>query len=431
MKKKYTYLSLFFIALLAFLTVVLIQLNRDTANEKAEKGVASNQSEDIRKGKDPDNKEKADITSKNEKVEEMLEKMTLEEKVGQLMMIGFSGTEKSMEVQEFIEEKHIGGIIYFDRNMSSPKQVAELSNTLQESAENSRFSLPLMVAIDQEGGAITRMREQVSPIPSQQKLGEKATAEEVYQVAKLNGRELEAMGINLDFAPVLDLSKKDSRSFGTDPKKVHQYGEKVIQGLNEASVTGALKHFPGNGRSEIDPHVETSSVEANQLDLENSDIYPFKEIIKEVDNDKFFMMVTHIKYPAYDKEKPASLSKVIIEDLLREKLGYKGIVITDDMEMGAVKNYFSFKDMGKEAILAGVDIVLVCHEHPHQLEVYNGIIEAVNKGEIPMERIDESTRRVLTYKLNNIQKTTVDPEQAAKVVKSPESVQYLNGLGLE
>ena len=101
------------------------------------------------------------------------------------------------------------------------------------------------------------------------------------------------------------------------------------------------------------------------------------------------------------------------------------------MEMGAVKNYFSFKDMGKEAIIAGVDIVLVCHEHPHQLEVYNGIIEAVNKGEIPMERIDESTRRVLTYKLNNIQKTTVDPEQAAKVVKSPESVQYLNGLDLE
>ncbi|MGE7663965.1 beta-N-acetylhexosaminidase [Peribacillus sp. NPDC097197] len=441
MKKRYIYIGLLFIALLSFLTVVLIQLNMDTnlpsektenrgtkeANKKEETTVQENK---INK-EDTSDKEINALTNTDEKVEKMLEKMTLEEKVGQLMMIGFSGTEKSTEVQEFIEEKHIGGIIYFDRNMSSPKQVAELSNSLQESAEGSRFSLPLMVAIDQEGGAITRMREQVSPIPSQQKLGEKATADEVYQVAKLNGRELESMGINLNFAPVLDLSKKDSRSFGTDPKKVHQYGEKVIEGLNEASVTGALKHFPGNGRSEIDPHVETSSVEANQLDLENSDIYPFKEIIKEVDNDKFFMMVTHIKYPAYDKEKPASLSKVIIEDLLREKLGYKGIVITDDMEMGAVKNYFSFKDMGKEAILAGVDIVLVCHEHPHQLEVYNGIIDAVKNGEIPMERIDESTKRVLTYKLNNIQQTTVDPEQAAKVVKSPESVDYINGLGLE
>ncbi|MFJ7640268.1 beta-N-acetylhexosaminidase [Peribacillus sp. NPDC097225] len=441
MKKRYTYIGLLFIALLSFLTVVLIQLNMDTnlpsgktenrgtkeANKKEETTVQENK---INK-EDTSDKEINALTNTDEKVEKMLEKMTLEEKVGQLMMIGFSGTEKSTEVQEFIEEKHIGGIIYFDRNMSSPKQVAELSNSLQESAKGSRFSLPLMVAIDQEGGAITRMREQVSPIPSQQKLGEKATADEVYQVAKLNGRELDSMGINLNFAPVLDLSKKDSRSFGTDPKKVHQYGEKVIQGLNEASVTGALKHFPGNGRSEIDPHVETSSVEANQLDLENSDIYPFKEIIKEVDNDKFFMMVTHIKYPAYDKEKPASLSKVIIEDLLREKLGYKGIVITDDMEMGAVKNYFSFKDMGKEAILAGVDIVLVCHEHPHQLEVYNGIIDAVKKGEIPMERIDESTKRVLTYKLNNIQQTIVDPEQAAKVVKSPESVNYINGLGLE
>ncbi|MGE7603101.1 beta-N-acetylhexosaminidase [Peribacillus sp. NPDC097675] len=443
MKKRYKYLSLFFIALLAFLTVMLIQLNRETdlPSENAEKRETSEvQKEDTSmKEKKQENKETTDTTSEkeinamkdtDEKVDKMIENMTLEEKVGQLMIIGFAGTEKSSDVQEFIEEKHIGGIIYFERNMSSPKQVAELSNSLQQSAEGGRFALPLMVAVDQEGGDIIRMREHVSPIPSQQKLGEKASAEEVYQVAKLNGRELESMGINLNFAPVLDLSKKDSRSFGTDPKKVHQYGEKVIQGLNDASVTGALKHFPGNGRSEVDPHVETSSVEANQLDLENSDIYPFKKIISEMDNDKFFMMVTHIKYPAYDKEKPASLSKVIIEDLLRKKLGYKGIVITDDMEMGAVKNYFSFEDMGKEAILAGVDIVLVCHEHPHQLEVYNGIIDAVKNGEIPMERIDESTKRVLTYKLNNIQQTTVDPEHATKVVKSPESIKYINNLNL-
>ena len=112
-----------------------------------------------------------------------------------------------------------------------------------------------------------------------------------------------------------------------------------------------MKHFPGNGRSEIDPHVETSSVEANQLDLENSDIYPFKKIISEMDNQKFFVMVTHIKYPAYDKEKPASLSKVIIEDLLRGKLGFEGLVVTDDLEMGAVNKYFSYKDMGKKQSL--------------------------------------------------------------------------------
>lgn len=427
MKKKYKYMTLFFIMLLSFLTVVLFQLNKDTNLPVEETAEHKKKQDATINKKDQDDKA---TNATNEKVEAMIENMTLEEKVGQLMMIGLSGTEKGSEIQEFIEEKHIGGVIYFERNMSSPKQVAELSNSLQQSAKNSRNSLPLMVAVDQEGGDIIRMRDQVSPIPSQQKLGEGASADEVYQVAKLNGTELAAMGININFSPVLDLSKTNNRSFGTDPEKVYQYGSKAIQGLNEATITGALKHFPGHGRSEVDPHVDTSSVEANQLDLENSDIYPFKKIISEMDNDKFFMMVTHIKYPAYDKEKPASLSKVIIEDLLRDKLGYKGLVITDDMEMGAVKNYFSFKDMGKEAILAGVDIVLVCHEHSHQLEVYNGIVEAVKAGEIPMERINESTKRVMTYKLNNIQETKVDPDEATNVVKSSESVQYIQSLDL-
>jgi len=237
------------------------------------------------------------------------------------------------------------------------------------------------------------------------------------------------MGININFAPVLDLSKTDKRSLGQDPEKVYQYGKKAIQGLNDVSITGALKHFPGNGRSEIDPHVETSSVEANQLDLENSDIYPFKKIISEMDDQKFFVMVTHIKYPAYDKEKPASLSKIIIEDLLRGKLKYEGLVVTDDLEMGAVNKYYSYEEMGKQAILAGADLLLVCHEYTHELEVYNGLLQAVKAGEVPIDRINESVKRVLTYKLNNMKQTKADPEQAEKVVKNPESIKFIESLG--
>ena len=309
--------------------------------------------------------------------------------------------------------------------MKSPKQVARLSNSLQQTADQSAHSLPLMVAVDQEGGDIIRMRERVSPLPAQQDLGKNASVEDMYKVAKLNGTELGSMGININFAPVLDLSKTDKRSLGKDPEKVYQYGKKAIQGLNDVSITGALKHFPGNGRSEIDPHVETSSVEANQLDLENSDIYPFKQIISEMDNQKFFVMVTHIKYPAYDKEKPASLSKIIIEDLLRGKLRYEGLVVTDDLEMGAVNKYFSYEEMGKQAILAGADLLLVCHEYSHELEVYNGLLEAVKAGEVPMDRINESVKRVLTYKLNNMKQTKADPDQAEKVVKSPESIKFI------
>ncbi|MDM5220782.1 beta-N-acetylhexosaminidase [Peribacillus sp. NJ11] len=412
MKKRKIYMSLLFIAILAF-SVVFIQLNMD-ANSKVEKG------------KDVDA-----ITDSHEKIEKMLGEMTLEEKVGQLMMVGFRGTEKSSEITELIEQKHIGGVIYFDRNMKSPEQVAKLSNSLQQTADQSTLSLPLMVAVDQEGGNIIRMRERVSPLPAQKDLGENATVEDMYKVAKLNGAELGSMGININFAPVLDLSKTDERSLGKDPEKVYQYGKKAIQGLNDVSITGALKHFPGNGRSEIDPHVETSSVEANQLDLENSDIYPFKQIISEMDNQKFFVMVTHIKYPAYDKEKPASLSKVIIEDLLRGKLKYEGLVVTDDLEMGAVNKYFSYEDMGKQAILAGADLLLVCHEYSHELEVYNGLLKAAKTGEVPMDRINESVKRVLTYKLFNMKQTKADPDQAEKVVKSPESINYIESLNLD
>jgi beta-N-acetylhexosaminidase len=408
MRNKKIFMGLLFIAILAF-SAVFIHLNMDV-NSRAEKG----------KDDDADN---------HERIEKLLKKMTLEEKIGQLMMVGFKGTEKSDEITELIEQKHIGGVIYFDRNMNSPKQVARLSNSLQQTANQSAHSLPLMVAIDQEGGDIIRMKERVSPLPAQQDLGKNASIEEVYKVAKLNGTELGSMGININFAPVLDLSQTDKRSFGKDPEKVYQYGKKAIQGLNDVSITGALKHFPGNGRSEIDPHVETSSVEANQLDLENSDIYPFKKIISEMDDQKFFVMVTHIKYPAYDKEKPASLSKIIIEDLLRGKLKYEGLVVTDDLEMGAVNKYYSYEEMGKQAILAGADLLLVCHEYTHELEVYNGLLQAVKAGEVPIDRINESVKRVLTYKHYNMKQTKADPDQAEKVVKNPESIKYIESLG--
>lgn len=285
-----------------------------------------------------------------------------------------------------------------------------------------------MIAVDQEGGDILRMRSQVSPIPSQQKLGKLGSAETVYESAKINAKELRAMGVNLNFAPVLDLSRTDSRSFGTDPKKAAEYGNKVIEGFQSSSVTGALKHFPGHGRSSVDPHLDSSSVEANQLDLENSDIYPFTQLIKEVDNQNFFVMVTHINYPAYDKEKPASLSKVIIQDLLRKKLGYEGIVVTDDLEMGAVTKHYTYKELGSEAIQAGADLLLVCHEYKHQLEVYNGIIEDVRSGEIPVEQINEAAKRVISYKMNTMQHENVDPKQAESIVKSEDSLTYLQNL---
>jgi beta-N-acetylhexosaminidase len=351
-----------------------------------------------------------------EKVNDLVENMTLREKIGQLMVVGFQSKQIDQHIKTMMTEYHVGGVILYDRNMETPDQVASLNNQLQDLALKNKHQIPLMVSIDQEGGKIVRMRDQVSPIPSQQELGQKADSKEVYHVAYRNGKELAAMGIHVNFAPVLDLSASDSRSFGTEPEKANTLGSQVVTGLTDSGIVATLKHFPGNGRSNIDPHVETSSVQANQWDLENKDMYPFKKIIENIDNNRFFVMVTHIKYPAYDKENPASISPIIIQELLRKKLGYKGVVVTDDLEMGAVNKYFTYEDLGYKAVESGADLLLVCHTLENQKKVFNGILEAVQTKKLSEERIDEAVKRILTNKLTSIKSTHVDPIQAKKIV---------------
>ncbi|MBU5214240.1 beta-N-acetylhexosaminidase [Heyndrickxia oleronia] len=336
-----------------------------------------------------------------EKVDHLLKKMTLEEKVGQLVIVGFQTKQPDSLITAMIRDYHVGGVILYDRNMDSPNQVTHLTSDLQRLALENTHQIPLIVSIDQEGGQIVRMRDHVSPIPSQQDLARNKNQETVYNTAVQTGSELKAMGINVNYAPVLDLSNLDSRSFGEDPQKAKELGEKVIAGFTKSGITATLKHFPGNGRSNIDPHKDTSAVQANQLDLENNDIYPFKKIIEEVNHQNFFVMVTHIKYPAYDKENPASLSPIIIQQLLRNKLGYKGIVVTDDLEMGAVSKYYSYKELGYSAVKAGADLLLVCHTFDSQKEVINGMIEAVKTNKLSEERINESVKRILTYKFSS------------------------------
>ena len=357
-----------------------------------------------------------DSGSTEDKVSLMLENMTLEEKIGQLMVVGFQSTESDEHIESMIKNYHVGGVILFDRNMKTPSQVAELTNQLQDIAYSTKLQIPLTFSVDQEGGSIVRMRDSFSSLPSQQVLGQQGDAEKIKKLAVRTGEQLDAMGFTINFAPVLDLSETDSSSFGIDPQLTGKYGSEVIRGLVDGGVTATIKHFPGNGRSSVDPHLDTSSVKANQEDLENSDIYPFKQVIDEFNHDDFLVMVTHIKYPAYDKEKPASISSVIMQDLLRDRLGYTGIVVTDDLEMGAVNKYFTYEDLGCQAVASGADMLLVCHTEENQKKVFNGIKNGVNSGKISEERLDEAVQRILTHKYNNITSIKVSAEKAAEVV---------------
>ncbi|WEZ07937.1 beta-N-acetylhexosaminidase [Priestia flexa] len=409
MKKKYT---AFFLLILTIAAGVFLAFS--FSNEKA-KPVVQNEIDHKIKKASSEAISKETFNEQSE-IEQLVADMTIDEKIGQMMVVGFQSSELDEHAKKMIEDYHVGGIILFDRNMDNPKQVATLNQNLQKLALEQEHQIPLIISVDQEGGQIVRMKEKVSPIPSQQELGKQSDENKVYESAYHNAQELNAMGFNVNFAPVLDLSETDTRSFGTDPQKAAVFSKQVIKGFHDGNITGALKHFPGHGRTTVDPHVETSAVKVSSEELENQDIYPFANMIHTVDYNQFFVMVTHVKYPAYDKENPASVSPIIINDLLREKLGYQGLVVTDDLEMGAVNKYFTYGDLGAKAVGAGVDLLLVCHTFENQEKVFRGIKNAVEAGQISEERLDEAVKRILSYKQQAMNREIANPQKAEQLV---------------
>lgn len=332
----------------------------------------------------------------DEKVDKIVASMSKTEKLGQMMMIGIQGTKVDDDSLYMLNQYHMGGVILFDRNMESPEQVKQLTSDLQA---QSNEKVPLFIGIDEEGGDVVRMAEKLTPPPSQKEIGATGDTEQARTWAIKTAKSLKDMGINVNFAPVADVGSNDKRSYSTDTNTVIDFVRAATKGYQQENIIYTLKHFPGIGKGKVDSHIDSSSIDVTKEILMAEDIIPFKAIIDENEPNDYFILVSHLKYPALDEEYPASLSSKIMTDLLRNELGYKGIIITDDMEMGAVANHNDFRSIGVKAIKAGADIVLVCHEYQHQQEVYLGLLDAVNSGEISQERIDESVKRIIKVKL--------------------------------
>ena len=332
----------------------------------------------------------------DEKVDQIVESMSQTEKLGQMVMIGIQGTKVDDDSLYMLHQFHMGGVILFDRNMENPEQVKQLTSDLQA---QSNEKVPLFIGIDEEGGDVVRMAEKLTPPPSQKEIGATGDIEQAKTWAIKTAKSLKDMGINVNFAPVADVGSNDKRSYSTDTNTVIDFVRAATKGYQQENIIYSLKHFPGIGKGKVDSHIDSSSIDVAKEVLMTEDILPFKTIIDESDPNDYFILVSHLKYLALDEEYPASLSSKIMTDLLRNKLGYKGIIITDDMEMGAVANHNDFRSIGVKAVKAGADIVLVCHEYEHQQEVYLGLLDAVNSGEISQERIDESVKRIIKVKL--------------------------------
>lgn len=332
----------------------------------------------------------------DEKVDKTVASMSKTEKIGQMVMIGIQGTKVDDDSLYMLNQYHMGGVILFDRNMESPEQVKQLTSDLQA---QSNEKVPLFIGIDEEGGDVVRMAEKLTPPPSQKEIGATGDTEQARTWAIKTAKSLKDMGINVNFAPVADVGSNDKRSYSTDANTVIDFVRAATKGYQQENIIYSLKHFPGIGKGKVDSHIDSSSIDVAKEVLMTEDVLPFKTIIDENDLNDYFILVSHLKYPALDEEYPASLSSKIMIDLLRNELGYKGIIITDDMEMGAVANHNDFRSIGVNAVKAGADIVLVCHEYEHQKEVYLGLLDAVNSGEISQERIDESVKRIIKVKL--------------------------------
>ena len=327
----------------------------------------------------------------------MVAGMSLEEKIGQMLLIGIDGTEIDEGALSMLRDYHVGGVILFDRNMNNKYQVTGLNANLQRL--NKEYNkLPLYLCVDQEGGMVARMKQGLTVAPAAARIAEQGTPEDARRWAYQTAMELETIGFNVNFAPVLDIDIPYGRSYGHDAASVSKFTEAACRGYDQAGIIYSLKHFPGMGKSEVDPHTEQYRITASKEILLQEDTIPFKNIIQNFDNQDFMVMVGHLIYTGLDTL-PASVSPQVINNFLRNELGFQGIVITDDMEMGALTSMYGFREMGVAAVQAGVDVLLVCHNYEHQQQVYQGVLEAVKTNKLTTAAIDAAAVRIVENKM--------------------------------
>lgn len=336
--------------------------------------------------------------SPEQKVDKLVANMSDADKVGQLMMIGIHGKSLNDDAKFMLNEYRVGGIILFDRNMESKDQVKTLITDINKAGKSAGLT-PLFLGIDQEGGAVARMDDKLIKVPPAEEVG-KEPVEQAAALAKEVGTELKDLGFNINFAPVADLGLTYGRSYSTNPDEVVRYASAVGKSYDEAGLWYSYKHFPGIGKTDVDLHADTSIVPVSKETLLSEDTKVFVDLIKQSKPNTYTIMVSHAMYPQIDPDHPSSLSKTIITDWLRKDMGYNGVVVTDDMDMGALAKHYTFGDMAVQSILAGSDILLVCHEYEHMQEAYNGLMKAVKDGRISKERLDESVKRILLMKMS-------------------------------
>jgi len=321
---------------------------------------------------------------------------------GQRLMVGFDGTRLNAELMFLIDTLKVGGIILFSRNLSSPDQIKGLCESAQSHARSCNQP-PLLIAVDQEGGQVARLRAPFTQFPGNPKM---TGPEDAKHFARVTAAELAQVGINMNLAPVLDVAPKAVKSvmagrvFGHDPRWVSNLGMTVIDHLQKRKIMSVAKHFPGIGRTTTDSHVEMPTLDVDINVMTATDLAPFQAAVEHA---VAGIMLSHILYKKIDPEWPASLSPRIAGDLLRRQMGFDGIVITDDLDMDAIKKQYDIRTVIRQILSADIDMALICHQGPDIENAFEEILTALGRSQQTKAQAAESVRRILKMKRKYIE----------------------------
>lgn len=319
------------------------------------------------------------------------------------MVFGFNGKKMTPEIRDLIRNEQLGGIIFFGRNIGTPEEVLALTSELQREAKLAGHKHPLLICIDQEGGVVRRLGEGATVFPGNMLLGATHNPENSYKIGVATGKELKALGVNWNLAPVLDVNNNPEnpvigvRSFGESADLVAKMGRMVMKGMQDAGVITTLKHFPGHGDTNVDSHLDLPVISHDMDRLEEIELKPFVELIQ---NGADTVMTAHVYFPAIENAVgvPATLSKKVITGLLRNKLKFNGVVTTDCMEMNAISETIGTANGAIEALKAGVDLVMVSHQYDKQRETIETVLSAIESGRLDEKIIDAALDRVSKLK---------------------------------
>ena len=323
--------------------------------------------------------------------------MNLTDDIGQLCMIGFEETEVTPDLRAWMQDYRPGGVILFSRNLVNPEQIAKLTNDLQALAGD----VPLLIAIDQEGGRVSRLPSDFTIFPPAATVAQSGSTELAYQAAAVTAKELRGVGINMNMAPVLDIHTNPAnpiignRAFGTEPKRVCQMGAATISGLHDHRVLACGKHFPGHGDTSTDSHLELPTVQASRKRLEEIELQPFRYAIN---HGLQAMMTAHVHYPALDPMYPATLSSTILSGLLRQELGFSGVIVSDDLEMRAILDHATVGDAAIRSLQAGADMLLICKSRKLATDTFQSLRSAITSQELNPTQVEASLARIHAVK---------------------------------